>query len=103
MYKTIITEPAELDIIRAVQYIAGELLNPFAAEGLLDDIESSISSLGKTPKRHGLIRNEQLALAGFRFMPIRNYMLFYIAKEDTNTVVIERFLHSRRDWIHIIG
>ena len=103
MYKTIITKPAELDIAEAARYIAKELQNPAAADRLLDDIVSAVSSLEKMPKGYALVRNDHLANLGFRFLPVHNYLAFYIVKEDAQSVTIERFLHSRRDWIHIIG
>ena len=68
-----------------------------------DSIENSVASLEKMPKRHALVKNEHLASLGFRFLPIRNYLIFYIVRDDKNSVTIERFLHSRRDWLCIIG
>lgn len=103
MYKTIITEPAELDIAEAARHIAKELQNPVAANKLLDDIESAVASLENMPKRHELVKNEYLASLGFRFFMVHNYLVFYIVRDDIKSVTIERFLHSRRDWIHIIG
>ena len=46
---------------------------------------------------------EELANLGLRFLVVHNYIIFYIVREDKKEVTIERFLHSRRDWIHIIG
>jgi len=77
MYKTIITEPAEQDIGEAAQYIAKELQNPAAANRLLDDIESAVASLEKMPKRYALVKTEHLARMGFRFLPVRKYLIFY--------------------------
>ena len=102
MYKTIITEPAEQDIAQAARYIAKELQNPIAANKLLDDIDSAVASLEKMPKKHALVKNVHLASLGFRLLPVHNYLIFYIVREDKKSVVIERFLHSRRDWIHIL-
>ena len=103
MYKTIITEPAELDIATAVRYIAKELQNPVAANKLLDDIESSVASLETMPKRYGLVKDDHLASLGYRIFMVHNYLVFYIVRDDIKSVMIERFLHSRRDWFHIIG
>lgn len=103
MYQIIITEPAELDIAEATRYIAKELQNPAAANSLLDDIENSIASLKNMPERHAIIKNERLLSLGFRYLAVNNYLVFYIIREDTKSVTIERFLHCRRDWNHIIG
>ncbi len=103
MYHAIITEPAELDILEAVRHIAREFQNPVAANRLLDDVESAVVSLENMPLRHGFVCYDHLASLGFRYLPVHNYLIFYIVREDTKSVTIERFLHSRRDWIHIIG
>ena len=103
MYKTITTEPAEQDIRQAAWYIARELQNLTAANRLLDDIESAVASLKEMPKVHALVKNEELANSGFRSLPVSKYLIFYIVRDNKKSVMIERFLHSRRDWIHIIG
>ena len=101
-YKTIITESAESDIASAVHYLAYGPHNQAAAMRLLDDIERSVASLQETPERHPFVKNEHLASSGFRFLPIQNYIVFYIVRKETCSVTIERFLHSRRDWMNII-
>jgi len=103
IYKTIITKAAELDIAETVQYIAKELHNKTAAGNLLDDIENAAASLRKMPKRYALVQDEYLSSLGFRFIPIKKYLMFYIVREEKNSVTIERFLFSRRNWSHIIG
>ena len=103
IYETIITGSAELDIAEAVRYVAKELQNLSAANRLLDDIETAVASLEKMPKRHSLVKNVALAKNGFRFLPVHNYLVFYIVRDDKHSATIERFLHSRRDWGNIIG
>ena len=102
-YLTFITEVAEQDISQAARYIAQELLNPIAADGLLDEFENAVASLEAMPKRYPLVKNEELAALSFRIMPVQNYLVFYVVREKSRRVVIERFLHHRRDWIHILG
>ena len=102
MYIIKITEPAERDIQDAVNYIARELKNRTAAIRLLDDVDGAIYSLEKMPSRHALVHDEVLAGRGIRFFPVHNYLVFYVIREETGMVVIERFLHARRDWISIL-
>jgi toxin ParE1/3/4 len=103
MYKIVITKPAERDVAEAAQYIAKELQNPVAAYNLLDDIEHAVAALENMPMRNPLVDCADLASLGFRFFPIQKYLVFYIVREETKSVTIERFLHSRRDWLHIIS
>ena len=98
MYHIDITEPAENDINEAVKYITEQLLKPSAAGKLVDDAEPAIFSLNEMPQRHALVKDDDLARLGFRIMPVNNYLVFYIIREEKKTVVIQRFLYGRRDW-----
>ena len=102
MYSINITEPAESDLLEAASYIAEQLLNPSAAGRLLDDVENAIYSLSDMPQRHALVNDEVLARSGIRFMPVGNYLVFYIIREEKKTVVIQRVLYGRRDWASIL-
>ena len=102
MYSIDITEPAENDILEAALYIAKQLLNPSAAGRLIDDVENAIYSLSNMPQRHALVNDDVLAKSGFRFIPVNNYLVFYIVREGKKTVVIQRILYGRRDWVNIL-
>ena len=102
MYRLSITEPAERDIREAARYIAMELQNLTAADRLLDDLTEAIYSLNEMPLRYALVSDEVLAIRGFRFFPIHNYLVFYTVREERKTVVIERFLYGRRNWSDIL-
>jgi toxin ParE1/3/4 len=101
-YHVEITEPAETDIAEAAAYIQGELQNPSAAVRLLDDIDAAVYSLEEMPARYARVKDEELAALGFRFVSVHNYLLFYIIREKSKKVVIERFLYGRRDWLSIL-
>ena len=102
MYHIDITKPAENDIYEAAKYIAEQLLNPSAADRLIDDIERTVNSLSIMPDRYALVKDDVLARLGFRFIPVNNYLIFYIIREEMKTVTIQRFLYGRRDWVNIL-
>ncbi|MDR2589995.1 MAG: type II toxin-antitoxin system RelE/ParE family toxin [Oscillospiraceae bacterium] len=102
MYKVEITKPAEKDILEAAKYISEQLLNPVAANRLLDEAEKALLSLDNMPYRHALVNDEVLARLGIRFMPVLNHTAFYTVREDSKTVVVQRFLYSRRNWAIIL-
>ena len=54
------------------------------------------------PERYAVVDDEILSREGFRFIQIKNYLLFYVVRKETKTVVIQRFLYSRRDWMNIL-
>ena len=102
MYKIDITKPAEKDILDAAIYIMDQLQNPTAANKLLDEVEKAVQSLDTMPQRYSIVKDGVLARSGYRFMPVLNYLVFYIIREEINTVVIHRFLYGRRDWLTIL-
>ena len=102
MYNIEISEPAEQDIQKTIMYIDEELQNRTAAEKLLDDVEKAIVSLTDMPLRYPLASDKTLAGLGIRYFAVNNYLVFYAVREKTKTIVIERFLHKRRDWDTIL-
>lgn len=101
-YQIDITQPAELDILAAAEYIAGNLHNRAAADRLLDEVAEIIYTLEEMPERHSLVYDEYLASKGIRLLPTRNYLVFYVIREETKKVVIERFLYGKRDWMNLL-
>jgi plasmid stabilization system protein ParE len=69
----------------------------------LNDAEKAIYSLEEMPLRYPLVADEFLASQGFRFFPVHKYLVFYVVREETNIVVIERFLYGKRDWAAILS
>lgn len=102
MYKIIVTAPAQKDLQNAVSYISNELKNKQAASNLIDLVEETVKSLTDMPERYAVVDDEILSREGFRFIQIKNYLLFYVVRKETQTVVIQRFLYARRDWINIL-
>lgn len=102
MYKIIVTEPAQKDLKNTVAYISNELKNKQAAFNLISLVEKNVESLKEMPERYAIVNDEFLAREGFRFIAIKNYLLFYVVHNENKTVVIQRFLYARRDWLSIL-
>ncbi len=102
MYKLVLTKSALQDIRTAALYISDTLMNKEAANRLLDAVDEKICALAETPYINPLVRDSILASSGVRFQLVNNYMAFYIVHEDTKTVSVIRFQHSRRDWISLL-
>ena len=101
-YKIHITKIAERDIEGAADYIELTLLNPDAADNLLNTAEAEINALSASAKAHQLVDDPILNAWGIRFVLVNNYMAFYIIDEPSKTVHIIRFLYGKRNWIHIL-
>ena len=95
-YDIHITRSAEKDLSSAADYIEFLLLNPQAADDLLDEAESRIGDLS------ALVDDPVLKAWGIRFTLVKNYIAFYVISEENHSVYIVRFLYGKRDWITIL-
>jgi toxin ParE1/3/4 len=97
-YKVKTATSARKEMRSAAKYISEELLNPTAASRLLDSVSKGIKSLERMPLRYPIVNDDYLAEKGIRIMPVQNYSMFYVVREETHTVSIVRFLYGKRDW-----
>ena len=101
-FKIHITKKAENDLEGAADYIEFNLLNPKAADDLLDEAERKIYDLAQSPKMYPVVDDPVLKAWKIRFVPVANYLAFYIIEESRKTVHIIRFLYEKRNWIKIL-
>lgn len=96
MYKVVYLPTARRQMEEAVAYIAEELCAPDAADDLLDAVDEAVRALSEMPYRHALYPLLFAMKREIRFVPVRNYNLFYVVNEDQKTVEIWRFIHQLR-------
>ena len=101
-YDVEVTQIAEQDYNRAEDYIKNELYNQKAAAGLAKKLHEAIKDLSFFPKKYPVCNDDYLRLWEIRFVPVNNYLLFYIVREDARTVYVFRFLYGRRNWQKIL-
>ena len=97
-----ITKAADADLNNAIDYIDNYLLNPQVADDLLDEAETRIRDLASFPEKHSLVEDPVLNVWGIRFIPVKNYLVFFIISEKEKRVYIVRFLHSRQNWAAVL-
>ena len=102
MYKLVFTKTALQDIRFAALYISDTLMNKEAANKLLDAVDDKIGALAETPYINPLVHDSILASNGIRFQLVNNYLAFYVVHEDTKTISVIRFQHSRREWTSLL-
>ena len=101
MYKVVYLPLAEEDILAAVEYIAGKLGNPPAAEALLDELDKTAEQLALFPYASELYYTDRPMRDELRKVPVKGYVLYYTVRDDT--VVVRRLIHGRRDRSRIDG
>lgn len=101
-YNIYVSYLAEKDLEEIVLYIQNKLYAPKVALEFLDGFELFIENLSVMPFKNPLVKDKRLALKGYRFYIIDNYLIFYIINEKELCVDIHRILYSRRNWMYML-
>ena len=96
MYKVVYLPIARRQLEEAVAYIAENLCAPDAADDLINAVDEAACALSEMPYRHALYPLLFAMKREIRFIPIKNYNLFYVVNEDQKTVEIWRLIHQLR-------
>lgn len=102
VYNVHITRAAERDLNSAADYIDQILLNPQAADDLLDDVDAMVGDLSTFPEKYPVVDDPVLKAWGIRFTQAKNYLAFYTVSETEKTVYVVRFLYGKRDWAALL-
>ena len=97
-----ITVATKRDLSDAFDYIDGTLMNPSAADQLMDRAWKQFRSLDVFPQRFPVVTDPMLAGWKIRFFPIQNYLAFYQIDETAQTVHVLRFLYGKSNWVSIL-
>lgn len=93
-YKIKIFPIAKQDLEEVIGYL--NTLSPDAASKYYDLLVEEIASLSKMPERCPKPKDLALAVKGYRYLIVKNYLVFYVIIGDT--VQIRRILYARRDY-----
>jgi plasmid stabilization system protein ParE len=101
-YDYVLTESAEYDIDFTFEYISETLGNPDAASDLADELEEQIEKICKRPLTGKLVENDFLKRPDVRRFLVKSYIAYYIINEESEEIVILRFVYSGRDQDKIV-
>lgn len=85
-----------------MNYISVELNAPKASENLFYEIDRKRKLIEENPLLFPLVRDPYLSKKGFRWIGVKNYMMFYRVNELEKIITINRFLYGHRDWMNIL-
>lgn len=95
--KIVYTLQAQQDLKNIYEYISYSLLAPDTARSMYQKIIQSARSLESMPERNPFYKDEPWHSQGVRFLPVKNYLLFYVVNKQTSTVSISRILYGGMD------
>lgn len=91
-YKIIYTQKALADLDAVASYIKLKLCNISASDRIIENFFGEGDSLASFPTLYPLCNDAFLRAWGIRFVPVKNYLLFYVV----------RFLYAKRAWQNIL-
>jgi len=89
---------AEEDVDEIVAHVA--LDNLKAAMKLADQIESDLAMLSSFPELGRIPRDSDLRNAGYRYLIVADYLVFYTIEK--RTIIVHRIFHGRRDYKELL-
>ena len=95
MNKIVYLPLARQDIQEITRYIAYDLHSPKAAQDLLDDFEREIKLTADFPKMHTVYPPTAKFRNPYRFIPVKNYLIFYVVLDDG--IEIRRIVYGKMD------
>ena len=96
-YVVLITDYAKNQLNNIAKYIKYELQSPQAADTFLTVMEKSMLSLSSMPNRIPLEESEPWHNLGIHKMPVKNYLIYFLVKEDCSEVHITAVIYNKRD------
>ena len=101
-YRIEYSEQAKNDLSKIYHYIKDELFAPIAADSTIRHILYEIQALETFPFRYPLSERKREHLLGIRKLTVKNYLVFYLPNQETQTVSVVRVIYSGRDLRRIV-
>lgn len=100
--RTLVYSPlARCDLDEILDYISCELGNPVAAHETVNAILDGAESLEGFPFVGSLVEGMPFLSEGYRFLPVRNYLIFY--RVMGTQIFVDRILYKKRDYSQLLG
>ena len=97
-YKVKIYPAAKQDLLEIIDYL--NTLSREAALRYYDLLTEEIASLATMPERYPRPKDLALAAKGYRYLAVKNYLVFFVVSGDT--VQIRRILYGHRDYLSLL-
>ncbi|MCK6463168.1 type II toxin-antitoxin system RelE/ParE family toxin [bacterium] len=89
---------AEQDFYEIIDFISSD--SQSSAEKVADSIENNLSHLTAHHQLGRVPKEPELAGAGFRYLVVENYLIFYTIEEQT--IFVHRIIHGARDYRRLL-
>ena len=101
-YRVIVSEQAESDLKDIYSYICNDLKSEKSADKVVLRLQNIMTSLSATPEYFRVYPVEPWTSRKIRFVPVDNYIVFYLVKDVDGEVWITRIVYGKRDIKNIL-
>lgn len=98
-YEVVLTPSAQKDLNEIKSYLTNVLKT--SSSSIFEKILEQIKILKTHPFTYSVHQDPLLKLIGYRVIPIGNYLMFYVVKD--NAVQIHRILYAKRNYLLLLG
>ncbi|MCD7738219.1 MAG: type II toxin-antitoxin system RelE/ParE family toxin [Lachnospiraceae bacterium] len=97
-YNVIVTEDAENDLDRYIQYLLFEKRNEQAAGSLLDDFEETVRILSGVAESLRPCENPRLRKMGYKRINFQRHRYFMLFRVEENVAIVDALFHELQDY-----
>ena len=101
-YSVKLTPHAIVQIQETIAYISKVLLVPETARAWSDYLQKEIAGLSTMPERFSAVDEEPWRSRGYRKMPVKNFIVYYYADDETKTIWVTAVVYGRRDQLNVL-
>ncbi|MEG0911637.1 MAG: type II toxin-antitoxin system RelE/ParE family toxin [Ruthenibacterium sp.] len=86
---------AQTDLLDIVDYMTLRLYAPIAASDFVRALDKTVETICAQPYFFPLYHGQRMLHSEVRFVPVKNYVLYYVVKE--NVVEVQRIIFGKRN------
>ncbi len=97
-YNVVITNDAENDLDRHIQYLLYVKKNPQAAGNVMDDYDETIDSLSRVAGSLKYCENPNLKKDGYKRINFQRHRYFMLFRIEENNAIVDNIFHDLEDF-----
>lgn len=101
-YRVLVTDTAKQDLREIPLYILEESGSAETAKRFVTELRNACQKLTDFPNAGALPKDRILVSLGFRYIPHKDYLIFYSVDEAQKTVHILAFFNSKKDYMRVM-